>query len=300
MDFDQATERLKRLNIIYHLQDEWRGEPGKDRGPHELKIFRSVTLPFSAETWFHLCNSEGDFYVGGCCGTTSHIQDRMNHIFRMDAPWLKVRDLEDLAARWLGHDGDDSYYSEVGFTKAFEMAPEEMDVLPNDPWAAMALIWHLVKDNYEPEVPTAFGKHMGELEQAVSLLSRAFQSLSWARLFNDHDDGEKEPTGPMKANRALLLSRVMPALKTFNERFGELDFGGIEGVALYDIEREDIAHNGHGLCVYETQEEAEAMMERWRRTEAEYEERDRRNIDERISVRPVRITREGGIEWLTS
>ena len=305
MQFDQAVALLKAFEIDFSVKQEWRGEVGPDRGPHDLKLFTAVKLPFDPETWVHLCTTEGEYYVGGCCGTTSHIQDKINHIFRMESGWVSVKDLESLAVSWMGHDGADSLFTEPGWKEVFKAMPwdlpEKFDPTLEDgePWTLMALIWHIVKDCYEPDVPGAYGNHMSELDKAVSMLSRAFSSLSWTRLFNKHEDEDKEPTTPFRGNRALMLSRLLPALATFNDQLSTLDLGDVEGFGLFDLEGDEIASNGYGLCVYETLAEAEKMMAQWREADDEYEDENdkRKPIDQRIEVRPVRITKEGGIEW---
>lgn len=297
MNFDQATALLQAHGIEYSTQYEYRGPVGKGRTPHDLKLFTAVRLPFNAETWFELVTCEGEYYVGGCCGTTGVIQDQLNHIFRFESGWIKVEQLEDLAFRWESHDREDSYFTEEGWKKAFKAMPADLPGFSQDqnPWTVMAFLWHITKECFERKVPSAYGGHMSEMDKAISVLSQAFQSFSWSRLFDRH---EKDPKHPFKANRAFMLSKIIPALKVFNDEFDKLDLGPVEGVALFDIEGDDIASNGYGFCIYETQKEAEDMLEQWRRSDDEHEERKGKPIDERICIRRCRVSKEEGIEWL--
>ncbi len=85
-----------------------------------------------------------------------------------------------------------------------------------------------------------------------------------------------------------------------NERIDELQLGSVEGFAIIDKEKgpDAVASNGYGHCIYATRGEVDAMFALWRKEDSAYKEGDRIHIDQRMGVRPVRVTVEKGIEFL--
>lgn len=301
--FAEAQTALDLLGVPYNREYEYRKrEDGPGREPHPIDVFRNVYLPLTAEMWCSLVMNEGDSYVGGCCGAMSHLQDLVEHVFRFDSGWVPCQKLEEMAGIILNH-GD--FEGKVPWAV---QEPEQLGALVQeydqndeafDPWDRIALCWQLVRDHYAPEPPRAYGAHLSEVEKAVSLLHRGVSYLSW-----DHFFAKEEPEPQHAGNRLFALARILPPLRTLYHRIEELSPGDFEGFALFDKESEvegveAIATNGRGLCVFPTREAADEMMALWRRQEAEYEEeRKDKPVDERIEVRPVRVSLEKGIELI--
>jgi hypothetical protein len=315
-EFDKRVAMLAALGAEVTFEEEYRPRD-PPRSPHPLKLFKSVKLPLTAREWCELFMSDGAFYMGGCCGTMSALQDEICHNIRMDSGWFSIEKLAEIAETMIQHDCGEDDYAEVRFAKipkskslgdlvaTFQAAlegPERTSGNMIDAWQIMALIWHITKDHYGPKIPQAYGDHMSELEKATSLLARGFQSLSYEHLFRGAVPGEDLGSlSQHKVGRAMTLYRLFPAWKEMNEKIGELNLGPLEGFALIDKEKgpEEVCINGRGYCIFETQAEVDALMALWRQQDKEYEVQDRQPIDERIGVRRVRVTAEKGIEFLT-
>ena len=89
------------------------------------------------------------------------------------------------------------------------------------------------------------------------------------------------PESQVKANRSMLLYRMLPAWKTLNEKINELDLGPVEGYAIIDLTMgpDAIATNGHGYCVYENGDTVNEMLNLWRQQDKEYEVEERKPIE---------------------
>ena len=313
-EFEQRVRMLETLGVEYRSEQEWRPQE-PPRSPHPIKVFKSVKLPLRPAEWCGLFMSDGPFYVGGCCGSMSHLQDQICHKIRMESGWFSIEEISEIAEIMIEHDGDENSdnQDELTFTHLPEgkslgdMVAEFKGVLEDekrsdtflmDPWMLMSLVWHITKDHYGPGVPAAYGEHVSELEKSVSILSRGLEAISWSTLFRNEE--HRAPESQTKANRSMLLYRMLPAWKTLNEKISELDLGSVEGFALIQKEAgpDAICTNGHGYCVYESQKAIDEVLDLWRRQDEEYEVQDRKPIDERIGVRRVRISAEKGIEFL--
>lgn len=315
-EFEQRVKMLETLGVEYHVEQEWRPkEPPRE--PHPIRVFGSVKLPLRPAEWCGLFMADGPFYIGGCCGSMSHLQDKICHEIRMESGWFSIDTLSEIAEIMINHDGDESNDTpdELTFAhlpvgkslgdvvaefKGFLEDEKRSEGFLMDPWVVMSLVWHITKDHYGPQVPSAYGDHVSELDKAVNVVARGLESISWSTLFQDTNHPAPPPESQTKANRSMRLYRLLPALKTLSERISELDLGPVEGFALIEKEKgpEAICVNGHGLCVYETQEAVNEVLDLWRRQDEEYEIQERKPIDGRIGVRRVRVSAEKGIEFL--
>jgi len=112
--FDQAVEVFTQLGVEYHCEEEWVSdtEDGKPpRHPVDLKYFRSVQLPLTPEEWCSIVMRDGEDNIGGCCGTTSVIQDIMEKCF-YDGGWIGGHEFEEMAGLWIVH-GDKEWEEEA-------------------------------------------------------------------------------------------------------------------------------------------------------------------------------------------
>lgn len=319
-EFQKRCKMLAALGAEYSLLDEWRGKPGEGRKSYPINVFSSVKLPLKPKEWLALCMNEGSAYVGGCCGTMGHLQDRLNHIFRQGSGWVDIRELEEIAEIRFSHDDED------GQGKLFKKLPRKLEsevratakTMKNlkrghimDPWHVMAVVWHITKDFYSPKAPSSFGEHIPEKERAISILRDSFTRLDLERLFESMDENSSVKHPPevevqRKAGRAILLAKMLPALKTLNDRIHELDLGNIEGFALVrEAGSDDVMHNGYGYCIYETSEGVDKMLKLWQQQADEYQGEDSHEKERllqdvgKISVRKVRVSTEKGLEFLS-
>lgn len=290
--FAEAAAILKSLNVEFGQTEEWR--PKKPpRKPHPLPFFKSVRLPFTPEEWCRLMMSGGDCYIGGCCGTSSAMQDILARVFRFDSGWMDTEKLAELAMLYVGH----GERKERPNFKALGNRDAAIKNWPRlDPWAKLAFLWHMVKDCHVPKVPSAPPPELPPVENAIDILQQGLYALNFHGFFAPED----APASQTQADRLMTLYRLLPALRTLSGKIGELNPGPLEGYALIDKEGGgEVAVNGYGHCVYRTRDEAEAMLKTWRAEDDEHKlKEERKPIDEQIGIRQVRVSMEKGIEFL--
>lgn len=309
-EFDLRLKYLKDIGVekINQVQ-EYRGEP-PNRKSYNLNIFESILLPLTPEQWISICMSEGNSYIGGCCGNTSVIQDKINSIFRFDSGWLKISKLSKISELMINHDECDKPDNTINFQflpkgKNLEqtvklchglLAKKEM----LDPWQVIALIWHITKDFYKPDVPFVHGEHIAPLETSISILSRGLHTLNIDHLFKIGNKSSFQD----KINKALTLVKLLPALKTVNEQIETIYSGPLEGYAIVDKEKnQKVCINGLGYCIFSSMKEIDKLFDLWESNDKEFE--DEKTINkvlarEKFSVRKVRVSKENGIEFLDS
>lgn len=314
MDFATRAALLESLGIRFGRAYEYRTDKNTNkRDRHDVDLFTNILLPFNPNEWCSIAMNAGDHYIGGCCGNLSVLQDEISGIFR-EGGWVSCRDLEKIAEIATNH----YPISNICFDKMAIQGEEEKSLddfvammkgvwSSFSPWDKIACIWHMVKDYFGPAIPHGYGRHMSELEKSISVLSRSLTYLSFERVFRPKDENSIcAPEDQEKANRAILLARVLPALKTLNEEIDQLDLGSIEGYALIDKEvgPEEVAKNGFGYCIFATENEAKKLFRQWKRESNAYQDEGRnyRNLskplEERIGIRKVRVSKENGIEFL--
>lgn len=318
--FAQVAQYLDALGVEYRRDYGYGKQGTEERHRFLTVVLTGLRLPFSPEEWCSLCMCEGDNYVGGCCGTLSAVQDKVEYAFRHRSGWVDGEVLGEVAELMASHDCDDS---------AFQKAPDDLVAAVEDarrswagpfgraargtsptPWDKLALLYHLTKDYLRAKVPSSAGKHLSPLEAAMHTLARALDHLSYERVFGrGQERGENgRPNGRLtsqgEANRLRTLYKLLPALRVVQDGIAALDTGPFVGFALVEKRAEAqpdaIAENSLGPCIYHTREEVDANLARWREQEAQYEEKAARlgTVDERIGVRPIRISRERGLEFL--
>lgn len=269
---------MKHAELLTKLGSGVRKSYGKD----DTKI-REVLLPLSDAQWIQLCTNEGEYYVGGCCGTSSAIQDEVSGAFRFDSGWFSSRKLTDIAEMWISH-------GEGGNAPNFdEMVPVE-DVEANwasyDPWQRLAAIWHLVKDDLQtssmdmPYAPKSRKEDRDPIELAFYALDRGLSYANMHLMFDNTPQFER-----VKEYR-MTLYRLFPHLKVLNDAFQRFS-EPLAAFGIYDAEGK-LLRNRKGDCVYETREEAQEMIDYTLKYEPEF----------KASIAPVTISLQNGIERL--
>jgi hypothetical protein len=310
-EFERRIKLLNLLGAEWTQDYEYRGEY-PNRNKHELEIFKSVKLPLQPAEWCSLFMKEGSAYVGGCCGSMSYLQDTICREIRMQSGWFDIHTLADIAEVMIEHGCGDDDEGDLNFAhlpagesledftvkfveemRVHDLAPPSQRRPDLDPWEVMALIWHITKGFYSPKIPGSYGPHMSEIEKATNIIHNSCRAISWERLFNVHPNISQE-----KANRSMLLYRMIPALKLLNDNIDKLNIGSIDGWALVDKSGE-ICTNVYGYCVYDDRKKLEEVLNLWKRDDEQHQDKKMNPpIMERIDIKRVRISAEKGIEFL--
>lgn len=284
-----SFELLDKLGIKYRLEHVYKNNEDGKRVLTDLPSIHSILIPFTANEWLRMCMREGDSYIGGCCGHAGHIQDTINHIFR-DSGWVEPDLFRELVGSCITHDGEDEWkLGDKLLESALEVAAEQslgtIDI--DNPWDKIVLVWNLSKDllsvtcHERPHVPHT------PLSGAWRQLIFFGHGLVWS--FTDD-----------KKNHAFdLLSKakVWAAIKLIYETTEEEKGKEILCFGIRD-ESGELAEGYRGAALYETREEGEEFLEKWRKR-AEEDDYAGRSFDRsKWSVGACRVTIEGGLEWL--
>lgn len=330
--FAERQDALKRLGWEVSVKSEYRGH-APDREPHDLEIFSSVVLPLTGNDWVRLCaHAEREGYPS-CLRTEEknddgqHLYERSEYLDWDEGPleeaqrrvqiWLYrggcigVEELVEVgdALRERGDDqwgkGERNPFAE----RTPEALAEAVEFRLANPeawfpaWTKIALLYHLVRDHYEPEIPNAQHERTDELEGAFRLVSR----MAWVFGIGDLFSNRTLKTGTTEAaNYLIQLYRFLPAFNVVYERARRLAPEPVEGWALVDLEagEGEVAENRLGYCIYATRAEAERIVGLWRRSRAQREDECctpvnlRKPVDEKIGIRAVRVSLDQGIEFL--
>ena len=300
-DFARRCEMLKELGIKYWADKEMRGPVGPERKYHDIDLFKQIRPPFDAETWMSLCTNDGDNYMGGCCGTMSALQDKMEEWFRFHINHLDTRELEEAAEYWIAHgDGAESWVLEEGQTieDLFPSIKESWE--KTRPWDKLGYIWLIVKGHHNREsISNSVHPSYTELEKAMNITSNISRSLGWAK-------HSKDNSSVFNANQTLALSQLLPGINNLYRILQDMlkDEKPFNGFTLIDLSYngdDNISRNRHGLAVFATLDEANEELNKQQEYEDKYEEtrNDIRGkpVRERFGIRPVRITLSQGLEF---
>ena len=156
MDFKECHRLLSHLGAKPVLEHEYRG-PNGSRKKFDLDLFTGVTLPFSCDEWCALCMNGGSDYLGGCCGSLSAVQDRLNATFRGDG-YITTHHLKEIIEILNEHGDLDSEHYPLTLEAS---RLQEVSQKALDDWydlgvlEKLAVIWHLVKDHMTSRIPTS-------------------------------------------------------------------------------------------------------------------------------------------------
>jgi len=234
---------------------------------------RYVRLDWPAEWWADVLNKHGEF-LPMCCANLSAIRDNLTTALR-EGGWIECEDLAECLAYMGGHGWDD-YLQDNGCPM-----PDPIE----DPMLDLIWKWRLVEDvahltiRPRPLDPT-------NLKDAV----RAVHGFAW-KLWQDAlfaNGPDACPNLQNKAERRIVLSRFIPAIRTLYHHLQEKDLGEAEGIALVLRDRPDepIETIG-GPAIYRDMQDAAQAIHHWPD-----------EIADNLQSRPVRVTLEEGLEFL--
>lgn len=300
-DFVRRKEMLDELGVKYWVEQEMRGPVGPERKYYDIELFKQIRPPFDAETWMSLCTNDGDNYIGGCCGTMSGLQDKMENWFRFENQYLNTRELEEAEGYWVNHpDGAGLWILEEGQTigDIFITIKEKWNSLR--PWDKLGAIWQIVKGYHNREsIGRSIDPSFSDFDEALSTTSGLSWALSWAK-------HSKDDSSTFTANQRITLSQILPAINTIYQTLQEIlkNEAPFVGFVLVDLSRsgyDNISRSRHGLSVFATLDEANKALDDQQEYEDKYQERfhddKSKLVRERFGIRPVRITLEKGLEF---
>jgi hypothetical protein len=325
IEFADAKALFDQCGIDYGLEYEYRGK-GEERKSHSVEVFSDVRLPLTARDWVRLCMREPEpylpagqmddgtplyersEYMGGCCGNMGAVQDRVNGWFR-DGGRVSAAQLVGVGEAMRDHDDDDGdeFSDKVTLAQLKEAADQFKNPEKMRAWQKIGFCYQLVKHCYGAKLPSAARDHIEPMEEALNVVSGIASALRWDRIFGRNEaDLVKH-----KATRIRALQEFGPAIKLLHEKFQDMVPEAIEGWAFVDLEAaedrvgtwDQIATMRSGLAILASKEEAEELLSIWRENDKEFKEEGRRGlrektVDERVALRPVRVSMEEGLVFL--
>lgn len=264
---------LKKLGLEITYETKMGG--GVDRN----SIY-SIIIPLSAEEWCKLCMRDEEFYVGGCCGQTSVIQDHYNGIFRASGA-ADAGDIMDLMQSAGSHDG----FEEYSLTWGGDLEKLVKDWRKLTPVKKIGVCCQAVKEKLAKKMLRMPNPHRRTDDWCHSL-EGSLRLMSYQDMIQR--DGDKDQK---HANREELLSRIYPACQKVLEVVIPKLSKPFEGFALTKGGTSEIVADGYGLCIYGSEKTAKAMMESWLKVAEE----DVKPYLKRLEVKAVRVDAKAGV-----
>lgn len=311
LNFAASARLLKKTGAEFNQEHEYRTPNGD---PTDLPAFAWVAFPLSAEEWCSMLMRDAGHYLSG----NDRAYSLWYSAFR-EGGGMSAQDLGDLAAV-LKREGMKFFDKKLGASEIRNLVKRFAKL---DPWEKVGVIWQLVRPHHTPRIPEAGAKWMKPVERSLRVLARSLEVLDSARLFASFDETvernetkqnperEKDADGSRfrrckaiqsKAFELIVLAQIMPSLTHLYRHIEELAPPPIEGWAIWDVEAADIASNGLGLCIFDNRADVDYLFEQWRKNDAMYEKPRGGKvgipIDQKLKIRPVRVTFEKGIEFL--
>lgn len=294
----KRIEAIEALGARVNYDYEYVGK-GEDRHRVELpdKIV-SVHIPLTAVQWCAIAMREGGEYVGGCCGNMSAVQDEINGIFR-DAGRAGSDALLRIGAYSRGHEGmeffdemDDATFDErlADVTSAAERTKDDPERMV-DPWAIVGLVFSATEPALVPgwlDRPRV-EKDDGERRAAIRVLTHTLHRLDWAHLFEDgpREDAEGKRLLGRASHAAARLLDLAKALQPTRDLLAYIE--GLdetfEGFAIVEPGTEEVMSTYSGLCLYETREDAQWVLDIWARPREDEDPHRGKLEGEIVSVR---------------
>ena len=188
----------------------------------------AVHLELTPAQWVSCCQRTGAWYLGGCCGNMSAVQDLMLGAFRNGGS-ISHRDLAEMCKLLRGHDGYDvkdlpdirAAYQELRAERGYS------------PWVYVLWAWEEsgkqgdVKGNDKPSWDQ--DPLVNAIHTAVDGLGLLSFALLERNLFDNtpvplEDTETKKPRSDYeRAQRRLHVANLVPALRTLLEGAARLD-----------------------------------------------------------------------------
>ena len=162
-----------------------------------------------------------------------------------DGGQVKIRELAEVAEMCIRHDNKESPFHDLGVSfdqilaeaKAWKAGSELAGMVLTKNWSnlwfRLAVVWHLVKDSYDDDVEHGIRTDMAPADKAIRTIDNIANALSMHRAFG----GDETPTGQTRAQKILMLAKLVPALRYVLNHIDALTLGNttFEGWALVDL-----------------------------------------------------------------
>lgn len=290
---------LKKLGMkVTHDYDYVGDHPNRRRVEKEDKI-TDVTIPLTPEEWASLCMRDGADYIGGCCGQTSAIQDILNGVFR-DSGSMDGKTLYEFISAASHHEGFEDL-QEPDEEKLLKKVKKWDKLRPMDKLvlAVKSVAWKMVQSWLDvPKGRKNKKKRNTEDDNVIDALYGAASYLRYKDLYSDDDPIKKtvKKSGQSHGNLSLRLARAIPAAKSFIDVATRLMEEPFKGVAIVDPDGE-ILTNGFGYCLYYTEEEAQKVIDLWKKSNDEVKNEDvKSNILDQLSIKKATVSAEKGLK----
>lgn len=292
---------LEKTPIAIVYEEIWEGEPPRTPRPNFEKV-RGVHLGLTPAEWCNLAMHEGDSYIGGCCGTTSAMQDIINSVFR-DSGYADADALWTLGEHARNHpDGFKDSFTTRWTQKRFDETCAKWETLR--PWEKIAVAWQAVRDKVTPyshQVSMwAMPEPRPDLDEKREI-DELYDALSSSKFAIFKYREENDPKKQEHANEVITRAKLLCGARRLVAKLTE-DFTTFEGVAVVETVRPDVVtRNGFGMCLFGTEEHARDMIATWEKVETPAR-RDQKHggksPSERVRIRPVRVSVQKGLEFL--
>lgn len=280
---------LRQKGVSIGHETVWKGEVPNRYSEEDPESVSGAELPLSAVEWCQIAMREGAHYTGGCCGTSSAMQDVINGAFR-DSGWVDNADLLKLGQLAQSH-GDYGSLSDEVSDEQFKAYLDRWDAL--DPWDKIGLLYQACAPYLKPrsfEMPL-LGRPDLEERKSVQALENVLYQLSWND-FRLSDD----PTKQHFANRMVLFARALGPTRQLLRRLEET-LEPFDGYAIMERGTDKVMVNGYGLCLYAQATSAEQVIETWQRQEDAEDQEDRKQgLAAASEIVPVRVSVEAGLQ----
>ncbi len=304
LSFEEVTETLTRIGVPFVQAHDWGKQGTEVRHEFKVPLLTSIGIQMSSDEWVQTCSRDGDFYIGGCCGTTAAAQDIMQGVFR-DERYIPAEDFAHLAALLTDHDP----MAEEPFTFQGTIPRETLVGLSVEtyredltPWAKMAFLWQLTRDHLLHKVPTPVS-YPDPLKESYRVVSSHMMIFRWESIFDRHDESKIE-TERRSLVKATQRGLVIPHLRRVLEAYEALPQTEVLAYGIVHLDKESliIADVGSGPMVYPTEEDAKRVFRSWLTAEEKGEEylpnRSEGSVFNRFGIRPVQVSSQTGFQIL--
>jgi|SRR5271155_1007734 len=263
------------------------------------RTIHSVFLALTPRDWCSIAMRDGSSYIGGCCGTSSAIQDEVNGIFR-ESGYADADALYTIGARAKSHPDGFKQWGFLGTMSEKRFTERAARWKKLGPWKKIGLVYQAVKDSLRPtstlvEPIVQEGRSDLDATREIDELYACIHMKHFALFLKPPEQAKK--SGQNHANDVHTLAKMLPGARRLVAQL-EANFTSWTGVAIVEKARpEVITHNGLGLCIYNTAEDAKEVMDFWRMDSGRSGEAGVSLVD-KVVLRPLTISVQKGVEFL--